>query len=66
MITASEYLPRSVFGVILAVIPVAFVIAEVVALGLNNSMIAVITTKVRKEAETKKAAEAGVIQKGQN
>ncbi len=63
VITANEYLPRGVFGVLLIVIPVAFAVAEVVALRLNNSMIAVITTKVRKEEETKKATEAEVIEK---
>ena len=63
VITANEYLPRSVFEVLLAVIPVAFVVAEVIALELNNSMIAVITTKVRKEEEAKKAAEAEAIEK---
>ena len=63
VITANEYLPRSVFEDLLAVIPVAFVVAEVIALELNNSMIAVITTKVRKEEEAKKAAEAEAIEK---
>ena len=57
-ITVSEYLPRGAFGVLLAVIPAAYVVAEVVALVMNNSMVAVITTKVRKEEEAKRAAAA--------
>lgn len=62
VITANEYLPHGVFGVLLALIPVAYVVAEVAALGLNNSMIAVITTKVRKEEEMKKATKAEAIE----
>lgn len=56
--TVNEYLPRSAFGVLLAVIPVAFAAAEVVALIMNNSMIAGITSKVRKEEEAKRKAKA--------
>ena len=62
VITANEYLPHGVFGVLLALIPTAYVVAEVAALGLNNSMIAVITTKVRKEEEMKKATKAEAVE----
>lgn len=55
---SSEYLPRNAFGAILAVIPAAYIVGEIIAFAMNNTMVADITTEVLKEQEKKAKAEA--------
>lgn len=54
---AKDYVPSSAYGIIIAAIPAAIIIAEIIALVMNNSKVAVITAKVKQE-QAKAEAEA--------
>lgn len=51
--SSSEFIPRSVVNINIAIVPASIVVAEVASFILNNSMIADITKKV-KQAEKEK------------
>lgn len=48
---AKDYVPSSAYGIVIAAIPAAIIIAEIIALAMNNSKVAVITAKVKQEQE---------------
>ena len=54
---AKDYVPSSAYGIVIAAIPAAIIIAEIIALAMNNSKVAVITAKVKQE-QAKAEAEA--------
>lgn len=52
---ANEYIPSGAYGIVIATIPLAIIIAEIISLAMNNSKIAVITATVREEQAKAKA-----------
>lgn len=52
---AKDYVPSSAYGIVIAAIPAAIIIAEIIALAMNNSKVAVITAKVKQEQEKAEA-----------
>lgn len=53
---ADDYIPRTAFGIEIAIVPAGILAAELISMIMNNSMVSVITRKVEQEKKAKEKA----------